>query len=376
MSVDDRPFVDLPEALVEEMLKKSYELSSKLSASFQNIQSKQSELRETLASKSMLEKDTSLIKTRTYPTSCGVDGSYTIERLLSTDMVATAAVAVEGIIPPSEIRHWPKPRHLCYVDTLSHSDATTLVLRALMMCLEIELADKAPHDVIMIDGSLTTPLIYINQALSRLDDVSVQLAAELSDRLESSLKSYLKILNSTRSDKIYVGVPKYTTKKEISKNVFGLIDYEDRGLLSFILEAGEYVIPLEIQKPKSPWHINDAPNSVSDTLTEIYASLNELNIVYYRPSAYLPALRMEISNSVASNPNRLAVLFEAIGIQCGAPTIFEPFPLYMADRMVKHLSSALPAIRKAATLEISMGWDNNYSKLYFAMHGYRSEWGK
>lgn len=376
MSVEDRPFVDLPEALVEEMLENSYELSSKLSVSFQNIQSKQSEFRETLASKNMVEKDTSLIKTRTYPTSCGVDGSYTIERLLSTDMVATAAVAVEGIVPPSEIRHWPTPRHLCYVNTLSHSDATSLILRALMMCLEIELADRAPHDVIMMDGSLTTPLIYINQALGRIDDVSVHLAAKFMDRLESSLKSYLKILKSTRSDKIYVGVPKYTTKKEISENIFGLIEYEDRGLLSFILEAGEYVTPLEIQKPKSPWHINNAPEEVSDTLTEIYASLNDLQIVYYRPSAYLPALRIEIANSVASNPNRLAILLEAIGIQCGAPAIFEPFPLYMADRMVKHLSSALSAIRKAATLDIAMGWDNNYSKLYFAMHGYRSEWGK
>jgi hypothetical protein len=376
MSVEDKPFVDLPEALVEEMLKNSFELSDKLSTNFNNIRGQQSRFREILESKNMVEKDTSLITTKTYPTACGVDGSFTLERLLSTDLVATAAVAVEGITPPSEIRHWPKPRHFCYVDSINHSDATSLVLRALMMCLEIKLANRAPHDVIMIDGSLTTPLIYINQALARIEDVSVHLSAEFMNIIERSLELYLNILKSARSDKIFVGIPKYTTKKEISENIFGLIEYEDRGLLSFLLEPGEYIVPLEIQKPKSPWHINRAPIEVQNTLSEIYTSLNDLKTTYYRPSAYLPALRMEVSNSVASNQNRLAILFEAIGIQCGAPAIFEPFPLYMADRMVKHLNSALPAIRKAATQEIAINWDENYSKLYFAMHDYRSEWGK
>ena len=118
MGVEDKPFVDLPEALVEEMLENSFELSSKLSDNFKNIQDRQSEFRQILSSKNMVEKDSSLIKTRTYPTSCGIDGSFTIERLLSTDLVATAAVAVEGIVPPSEIRHWPKPRHFCYVDSM------------------------------------------------------------------------------------------------------------------------------------------------------------------------------------------------------------------------------------------------------------------
>jgi len=376
MSVDENPFVDLPEALVEEMLENSFELSNKLSNNFKNIRNRQKEFRDILYSKKMVEKDTSLIKTRAYPTACGVDGSFTIERLLSTDLVATAAVAVEGITPPSEIRHWPRPRHFCYVDSINHSDATGLVLRALMIGLEIELANRAPHDVIMIDGSLTTPLIYINQALARIDDVSVHLSAEFMNRLEDILNSYLKVVKSVRSDKIFVGIPKYTTKKEISEKILGLIEYEDRGLLSFILESREYVVPLDIQKPSSPWHINNAPREVQGILTQIYESLNDLKITYYRPSDYLPALRMEISKSVASNLNRLAILFEAVGIQCGAPAIFEPFPLYMADRMVKHLNSALPAIRKAATQDIALGWNENYSKLYFAMHGYRSEWGK
>ena len=36
----------------------------------------------------------------------------------------------------------------------------------------------------------------------------------------------------------------------------------------------------------------------------------------------------------------------------------------------------LPAIRKTTTQEMSKNWEGSYSDLYFAMHGYRTEWGK
>ncbi|KKK47678.1 hypothetical protein LCGC14_3152740 [marine sediment metagenome] len=41
----------------------------------------------------------------TNPTSCAVDGSFSIEKLLSTDIVVSASVAVEGLAPPTEERH-------------------------------------------------------------------------------------------------------------------------------------------------------------------------------------------------------------------------------------------------------------------------------
>ncbi|HOK50125.1 MAG TPA: nuclease, partial [Sedimentibacter sp.] len=51
------------------------------------------------------------------PTTCGVDGSYAIERLLTADFVAAAAVAVEGLTPPSEKRYWEQPNHSVYIST-------------------------------------------------------------------------------------------------------------------------------------------------------------------------------------------------------------------------------------------------------------------
>lgn len=54
----------------------------------------------------------------------------------------------------------------------------------------------------------------------------------------------------------------------------------------------------------------------------------------------------------------------------------EPYPLYLADRMVKHLGTALPAIRRTTTQEMSLKWEESLGNMYLAMHGYRTEQGR
>lgn len=109
-------------------------------------------------------------------------------------------------------------------------------------------------------------------------------------------------------------------------------------------------------------------------INEVITGLYDLHIIYYRPYDHLPALRLEIAKSVANNKQRLAVLFESLRIQCGSPSIIEPYPLYLADRMVKHIGTALPAIRRTITQEIALKWDESLGNVYLAMHGYRTEY--
>ncbi len=61
-----------------------------------------------------------------------------------------------------EVHLLAQPHHLCKVLTVNHNDATGLVIRAVMITMEMELAAKAPHDVVFLDGSLTTPVIHLN----------------------------------------------------------------------------------------------------------------------------------------------------------------------------------------------------------------------
>ena len=370
------PFKGLPEALVEDMLYQCDGISRKLSITFQKLLDLKKEARKTLKDKKLLRKDSEITFTPSNPTTCGIDGAFAIEKLLSTDIVAIAGVAVEGLAPPTEVRYWPIPRHNSNILTLPHNDTTSLVSRAIMMCMELILAGNAPHNVVFIDGSLISHFININKALNPNIKPVKELRDELFKILKPALKSYEKILLSKKTDQIFTGVPKYTTINQISQDILNLNGFEDRGLLSFILKAGEFVGPIKIKKPISQWSLEHLPTDTIEQFKRIINALNEVNMVYYRPSEYFPVLRIEISPSIATNNYRLAMLFESIKIQCGAPSIMEPYPLYFADRIVKHLRKALPAIRRTTTQELTLNWKGSLGDIYFALHGYRTDWGK
>jgi hypothetical protein len=372
------PFGELPEALVEEMLCQCNRLGSNLSASFQKLYDSKIQIRAKLAEKKLLHKDTDISSVPSYPTTCAVDGAFAIERLICTDLVAFAAVAMEGLTPPSEKRYWPNPHHLSDILTVAHNDDTYQFARSVMMCMELEMAATAPHDVVYLDGSLITPLVAINQGINKIGHIDQSLEHFLTTRVKQALESYRTVITCERTDKIFAGIPKYTTKSEITRDILGLDTYEDRGLLTFVLESGEFVGPVPFQDTQGVRNVNLKPiksMNVEELINQIYTGLDGLQILYYRPCSYFPVLRVEIDKSIASNPHRLAILLESLRIQWSSASILEPFPLYLADRRVKHLGPALPAIRRTTTQQMSAEWEDKMGNIYLAMHGYRTNLG-
>lgn len=375
----ERPFGELPAALVDDVLKRTEELGQKLLNDFEQVLAHRQEWRKSLEQAGLLRRDAELPYTL-IPTTCGVDGSYAVERLLASDLVAAAAVAVEGLTPPSETRHWPEPRHLVWIETEAHEAETGTILRALMMGMELVLASQAPHEVVLLDGSLTTPLIYFNQALNKIRDTShLHTTTRFLDQATSFLEVYLTILASTRSDRCWLAIPKYTTRREIGQKMGWPDKYDDRGLLSFLLESGEYTSPRPLQQPPEPWHLNLNPLEPATKTTavadKIIALLGEIQVVYYRPYPWLPALRVEMSSAVAENQARLATALHGIRHQCGVPAVMEPYPLYMADRMVKHLSKAIPTFRQVTSQHIAETYQGSIGEVFLELHGYRTESG-
>jgi len=377
----DRPFAELPAALVDEVLNCTEGLSQKLLADFEQVRACRQKWRDQLAHKGLLRRDSDLAYLP-IPTTCGVDGSYAIERLLASDLVAAAAVAVEGLTPPSETRYWPEPRHLVIVETEAHEAETGTILRALMMGMELELAANAPHEVVFLDGSLTTPFIYFNQALNKARETPhLQVTKRLLLQIREYLEAYNAILSSTRTDRCWLAVPKYTTRREIGQALDWPETYDDRGLLSHLLEPGEFTRSTTLQQPPEPWHLNLGPlapvsREVANRLSQqIIALLGEIRVLYYRPYPWLPALRLEMSRAVAENPARLATVLHGIRHQCGTPAVMEPYPLYMADRMVKHLPRAIPTFRQVTSQRIAETYSGDIGEIFMGLHGYRTESG-
>jgi len=264
-------FADLPASLVDEVLYRTQEdISRELLRAFEEIRDKQTEWRQQLKDTGLLKHADNLPRVE-IPTCCGVDGAYAIERLLSTDLVVAGAVAVEGLTPPSETRHWPEPRHLVYADTETHNADTGSILRGVMIGMELALARNAPHDLIFLDGSLTTPTIFFNQALSKAKELSsLKISAYLKQNIKLFLESYLAILKTTRSDRFWVAMPKYTTRREIGEQLGWPSSYDDRGLLSSILNVGEYTKPQTLIQ--TDWHIaipDDIRAEITDLVKEI-----------------------------------------------------------------------------------------------------------
>jgi len=373
----EQPFAELPEALVEEMLSKSEEVGSSLYNFFREIEKNRENLRKQLSNNGFLKRD-SEVGYPAIPTTCGVDGSYAVERLLAIDFVACAAVAVEGLTPPSEKRYWEKPHHRVFISPEKHNPDSASIIRGLMMEMEIELAVKAPHDIVFLDGSLTTPLIYMNQAINKLleskqEEGETDLTKSVKSKFQDFIENYKKVLTAERSDKLWVAIPKYTTKRELGEK-FGWPSYcDDRAILTTILYPGEFTSPIPLTPPSQPWHLKTPSGEINKEFDEI---LKRIYVVYYKPHKWTPALRIEMAPSIATNNARIAILLQGIKYQCGTPGILEPYPLYIADRMVKHLGKAIPAFRQTATKRMTELHNGDIGEIFFSMHGYRTESGR
>lgn len=373
----ETPFIDLPAALVEDILGKATAIGDLLIDRFRDLKKRRQEYRKFLYEKNLIVHESSL-GYPPLPTTCGTDGSYAIERLLFADLIAAAAVAVEGLTPPSEKRHWEQPHHMVFVQVEPHHPDTATILRAVMLGNELLLAAKAPHDLVMLDQTLTLPVIYFNQALNKARECpELKCSQEFRVHSLEYLKAYCGILRPSRSDKHYVGLPKYSSRREIGKIIQAREGHEDRGVLTFLLQSGELTRPMRLEQPDEPWHLPGHLESQAKSLTtDILTGLQEIHVFYYKPHEWLPALRVETSREVALNPYRLAVVVQGLKHQCAVPSILEPYPLYLADRTVKALTRAVPTFRQVATQSLSERYDGDIGEVFFAMHGYRSESGR
>ena len=385
-SIQNKEFADLPQALVEDMLRLSDQFASQTTEYLTKINNDKEKLHDILEQNKMIQHESTILKGNQDPTTAGTDGSYCVDRLLASNYVAMAAVAVEGLPPFEEDPIWPRPRHFVKIIPLPHDDSSIAWAQAIMFGMEIQLAGLSPHDVVLLDGSISTHIISFNKALN--SDSPKELVSYFMDGdksadqsqeakfgpLKKTLESYKQILSAERTDKISVCLPKYSKRNELCEKA-GLKNYDDKGMLTLVLKPGEFTKPLDVTIGKETGkHLHSKIHALEPKLaSDIEDLMDKTCVFYYKPYEHFPALRIEMGKAVAENNSRLAILLEAIKRQSGAPGMFEPFPIFMADKMVKHLSTALPAIKKQSVMQISKKWPGDVSDVYLATHSYRTE---
>jgi hypothetical protein len=311
------------------------------------------------------------------PSVVGVDGSYQIQRLTALDLCAAAAVAVEGTSKEA-VRYWPEPYHEMWVEGLPHRIDTVGVLRGMMVSMEMLLASKAPHDLVLLDGSFSSLIIYLNQGLTKLSACAEGLSVEFLRRWNGgTLQSLKDLLDSNRT----VAMPKFTSRNELVTcgGIHPPVDVDGKTLATMILNPGEYTRPL-------PIHTSDAPASMQvdhlppdycpeSDMKELVSALKSLKVVYFRPYAWLPAFRMEFPRPIADSTTRLSIALEGVMRQVFSPAVIEPYPLFLADRMVKSLGSGVAVIEQAVAQHVAGDSPDLEHTLLF-LQNYRTEGGR
>jgi hypothetical protein len=152
--------------------------------------------------------------------------------------------------------------------------------------------------------------------------------------------------------------------------------YDDRAILTVVLEPGEYTRPILFTDDEA-WHSNlpYQSDTMEVLMEDVMFGIRNLHVMYYKPYSWSPAIRIEIPYYIAEDKNKLDLLIQNLKSQCEIPSILEPYPLYMADRIAKRISPAIPAYKQIITNKLISSQNQNESDILFMMHSYRTESG-
>lgn len=379
-------FTHIPANMLEEMLSQSHSIGNNILKNINYIKKEKKNFRTQLINEHLLGHDNNF-KFPILLSTCGIDGAYAIERLLGTDLMAIGTIGVDGLVNQyKNYPEWNDKNYSVFINSEKHNSDNMILARGLMIELELILAANAPHDLIFLDGSLTTALIHMYKAIDVLKDIKNHTSCKILENFKEFLISYNKILypNTGNSPgfrnipQLWVGVPKYTSRNDIGNNFHWPDDYDDRAILTLILNEGEYTKPQPFAN-KENWH-KKLPNNEKELdilMTSILKGIKNLCVIYYKPHYWTPALRIEIPSYIASNEHLLSGLLQTIKYQCSIPGIIEPYPLFLADKMVKNIAPAMPAYKQIITRNITENQiqSNDVSDILFMMRSYRTESG-
>jgi hypothetical protein len=181
-------------------------------------------------------------------------------------------------------------------------------------------------------------------------------------------------------------MPKFTSRNELLRGnmLTPPVLVDGKTLATMILSPGEYTIPLPILDSDETYHlalkVKTALGDEREVCTQadidaINGALHDLRVTYFRPYGWLPALRLELPSSVASSRTRLSIVLEGIMRQLFSPAVIEPYPLFLADRMVKSLGAGVAVIEQAVAQHV-VGSSSDVETTLLYLQNYRTEGGR
>ena len=370
-------FAGLPVTLVSDLLAKSGQIANEIYEAFHEIRNTRDKLREQIHEYTGIQNDLETEGKGTL-TTCGIDGYFSVEKFLTTNIACCAACAVEGLTPSSGKKHWEDTSHSEFFHTEEHLTGTAEILRAVMMEMEIELASNAPHDIVFLNGSLTAPLLLIMETLKpALESKDYVTCREFLNRFKTSILALQSVCDSSDTKKMLAGISQKSGNTELVSRLHLPHHYDDTVLFTIILSPGEFTKPVKmdhsgLSKVKEIPIKDEKFTAVRDRLV---SAMSELDFIYYRPYKWTPAYRIEIDHSIAVDLSQFGVLLNSFKFQCSTAGIIEPYPLFCAGKIVRSLKRALPSFRNSALSYITNTHKDDVGELFSLLLFQESDMG-
>ena len=225
---------------------------------------------------------------------------------------------------------------------------------------------------------MSSPLVEMVKVVGRLGARGeLKIANELEERFERFVANYLSVLESGANglEKVFVGVPKSTTSREVFEEIIGQMPNEniallgnERAALSLILKPGEFTKPVKIRGN----FMLGADRSRSGRNKHVIKKFLETRVSYYKPNGLLPAFRLELPEAVSKSRQLFGSVIQGIKHQAQAPGILEPWPLYLADRMARSMNASIPFVSNAISRFALDSDDGNFENLLTMLMHHRT----
>lgn len=347
-------FAGLPAPLVKDILARTAQIADGLYGPFTGIRSRRSELRQRLIDAGHCNRTVSTGDARIM-SACGIDAYHSFIDFPSAGLILATALTVEGSVPPGAASHWDMPHHsIRYLPEKQYA-GTAQLLHGIAMQLVTEQAAGAPHELILITGSLIKPFITVMDSLHPAMAANKSAAATaFIQGLKPALAGFRAMFGAGNGG-ICAGVARNTANTEMTRLLELPADTRDTALFTILLEPGEHTTPVPLDLPElgriEQLPVKDA--AFAGILEELTSLARGIRVLYYRPHAWAPALRIEVCGAVADDTETLARLLDSIHYQCKTPGMALPYPVARANAMVRDLAAAAPALRQALITQIT-----------------------
>jgi len=293
----------------------------------------------------------------------GIAFNAVTEPLPGHAIVCAAAFGVEGLSRREAGQS--APRVSLYIDSSPVGSAAVIDAvaheRAVRMAVEID------SGIVLLSGSLSGPLVSVLGTLIpalRVKDEPV--AREFLVGLKEAIPALETLLSPAGNGVIRAGIAPPGNDRELMKLFGADPDCDERVAMSFILEEGEFTVPLPVGK-KSLDPVRNLPladEKFAAVAGRLVSAAENLFATYFRPYEWAPAIRIEMPGAVGKDVGAVGKLLAAIRGQFAAPRLTGPYPVHTAQTMARSLNGVTTALGRMSRAEILRILENDLGKLY------------